>query len=581
MANTYTYTFLAKDLMSSKLSKISQKGQSTFNDINKKHENFNRNVDASKSKLAGMSNGLSSVVGLLGRIGVAFTVTGLATSIVNLGAEIEQTRVSFETMLGSAKKGDALIENLFDFANRSPYNVRTVQRNAETLLGFGLAHEKVLPAMRMLGDVSRGNKERFNNMTLAYAQMQSAGKLMGQDLLQMINAGFNPLQYISEATGKSMSVLRKEMEQGAISSDMVEQAFARATGEGGKFFNLMNKQSQTFSGKMQILIGKTQIWAMNFGQKLLPVLSRFVDWGIAVVDFLPQIPAYFQAVKQTIQDNIVPISLLTASLISLNAGLIWSKLSFLAFTVQFKAYVIWTKIATAAQWLWNAALKANPIGLIIAALFALAAGIAYAYQKVGWFRGGIQAIWETMKGFGNAIKEFVVDRIKQMIAGITGIGASLMAFFRGDWKKAWELGKEATKNLTGIGVGNGSKFMGNMKKTGVLAQTAYLQGISEANENKRKSSIFDKIKGAAGDNTSGGALSPAGALADPLKSGIDNITGGGNRQTNINVSFDKLVENFTVQTQTFEQGMDESFENFKRMLLRVMNSANQMQTAPV
>ena len=81
------------------------------------------------------------------------------------------------------------------------------------MLGFGIAQEKVMPTLSAIGDLAMGNKDKMSSLTLAYSQMSSTGKLMGQDLLQMINAGFNPLNEISKNTGKSIGVLKKEMEK--------------------------------------------------------------------------------------------------------------------------------------------------------------------------------------------------------------------------------------------------------------------------------------------------------------------------------------------------------------------------------
>jgi tape measure domain-containing protein len=574
--------------MSSKLQQISNKGKSTFGTINEKHERFNRNLDTSNRKLSTMQGGLSGVTSLAAKLGIAFSAFTVAGGIIKLGADLESTRISFETMLGSASKAKSLMDGLDDFANKTPFKNADLQKNANLLLNFGFAGNKVIPTLKMLGDVSGGNVEKFNSLSLAYAQVASTGKLMGQDLLQMINAGFNPLQIISEKTGRSMASLKDDMSKGKIGADMVEEAFRIATSEGGRFFNMMDKQSRSFNGKWSTFIGKLQLGASKFGLKVLPILSKFVDWGIQTLDFLPQIPAYFDAFTQVVSDNSIVIGLLTGSLIALNAQLIWGQLSFLAFTIQFKAYVLWTKIATAAQWLWNAALTANPIGLIVAGVLALAAAIVYAYNKIGWFRGGIKATWELMKGFGSALKEYVIDRITQMVKGITGIGQTLMHFFKGDWKKAWETGKEATKNLTGLGVGNGSKFAETMKASGKNAAVAYNKGIAEANANKKKGSFTDILKGKLTSSVAGGtagvidpeAVGGVGGLGDVLGKGISDITGGGQRQTNITVSFDKLVETFNVNTQTFEQGMDESLDSLKKMLLRVLNSANQMQTTP-
>lgn len=92
-----------------------------------------------------------------------------------------------------------------------------------------------------------GNADRFQHLALAFAQVSAAGKLTGQDLLQMVNAGFNPLQEISKKTGKSISELKDDMADGAISVKMVEDAMKGATSEGGRFFGGMEKASKTFS----------------------------------------------------------------------------------------------------------------------------------------------------------------------------------------------------------------------------------------------------------------------------------------------------------------------------------------------
>src|SRR5690606_25401177 len=94
---------------------------------------------------------------------------------------------------------------------------------------------------KAIGDIAMGDANKMNSLTLAYSQMTSTGKLMGQDLLQMINAGFNPLNEISKKTGKSIGDLKKEMEQGKISANMVEKAFIGATSEGGQFYMMAEK----------------------------------------------------------------------------------------------------------------------------------------------------------------------------------------------------------------------------------------------------------------------------------------------------------------------------------------------------
>ena len=137
--------------------------------------------------------------------------------------------------------------------------------------------------MKAIGDVAAGDKEKFKSLTLAFGQVSSAGKLTGQDLLQMINAGFNPLQVISEKTGKSMSELKDEMAKGNISARDVAEAFAIATGEGGKFNNMMDKQSQTLEGLKSTLGDEFQLVLKKIGDALLSKAKWFTQLAISIV----------------------------------------------------------------------------------------------------------------------------------------------------------------------------------------------------------------------------------------------------------------------------------------------------------
>lgn len=142
-----------------------------------------------------------------------------------------------------------------------------------------------------------------------------------------------------------------------------------------------------------------------------------------------------------------------------------------------------TKVATAAQWLWNAALNANPIGIVILAITALVGGIVWAWKKFEGFREVIFKGWEALKLFGGVIKEFVINRIKELLSGIKGVGKALMHFFSGEWSKAWEVGKKATSEIIGKETGKEAYdkftegFQDSMDKGG-LNSKAYTDGLN-------------------------------------------------------------------------------------------------------
>lgn len=584
--STYTYTFLAKDVMSSKLNKIASRGKSTFTQIEEKQDKFRRGMRRTDAQASAMKSTFSGLNGVLTKLGIGFgifeAVRGVG-SIIKLGSDMEQTRISFETMLGSADKATKTIQGLNKFSNATPFNNKEVIQAGRNLLAFGVSNEKLIPTLRKVGDISAGLKIPFNELSEIYGKIKVQNTVYSEDLNQLAGRGIPIFTELAKVMGVAPDQIKKLASEGKITFPFIEQAFTNMTGKGGQFFNLMEKQSQSFGGKWSTFMGKLQLAATKLGEKILPALMPLVDWGIALIEVLPQVGQWFSNLYTIVSDNALVIGLLGVALLALNANFIISKISLLAFNIQFRAYVLWTKIATAAQWLWNTALSANPIGLVVAALAALAAGVIYAYQKVGWFRGAIYAAWEYMKGFGSAIKELVINRIKDILRGITGLGKALMQFFNGDWKAAWETGKSATADL--MGAKSGAKFLNQMKGVGKKAGEAYNQGVAEveANKGKKSGSILDMLTG-KGKTTNGSTeQSIKGASTDMpqgLSKGIDTITGGGSKQTNINVTFEKLVETFTIQSQNVSQGMSLSEDELKRMLLRVLNSINQMQTTP-
>lgn len=188
-------------------------------------------------------------------IGITTFMANLARRTFELGVQQEQLNIAFSTFLGSGERAKKLLQELTKFAIVTPFTPDQVNNAAKALLAFGVQGEQIIPTLKMLGDVSAGTGKDLTEMAIIFGQIRSTGRLMGQDLLQLINAGFNPLQVISEKTGKSVKALKEEMEKGLISFDMVSDAFKTATSEGGLFFNLMEKQSQSVGGLLSTVSG--------------------------------------------------------------------------------------------------------------------------------------------------------------------------------------------------------------------------------------------------------------------------------------------------------------------------------------
>jgi tape measure domain-containing protein len=191
---------------------------------------------------------------------------GLAMEGLGKAMDFEQTNIAFKAMLGSASDAKKLLGDLTVFAAKTPFEMPTLLNATKMLLQFKVPLKDVMGILRSIGDVTGGaDPNKVHMMAYAYSQMSAAGRLMGGDLMQMINAGFNPLSEISVKTGKSLAYLRGEMEKGKITSDMVKEAFAAAS----KRLNLMEEQSESLGGVWSTFKDDIGIVKREIGESLV------------------------------------------------------------------------------------------------------------------------------------------------------------------------------------------------------------------------------------------------------------------------------------------------------------------------
>ena len=190
--------------------------------------------------------------------GISTALLGLAAAGVNYNAEIETYQTSFEVMTGSAEKAEEVVERLKKVGAETPFELPDLADATQLLMNYGLTADEAMDKMMMLGDISQGSADKMQRIAMAYGQMSSAGKVQLEDVKQMIEAGFNPLQEISESTGESMDSLYDRISKGTLAVDEITASMERATSEGGKYFQSMEKQSKTFEGQMSTLKDNAQ-----------------------------------------------------------------------------------------------------------------------------------------------------------------------------------------------------------------------------------------------------------------------------------------------------------------------------------
>lgn len=215
-------------------------------------------------------------------IGGVAVLKALGSEIIRVRGEFQSMQTAIETMVGKDMAGQ-LIPQIKELAKISPLTMSDMVGAEKMMLGFNIQAEDTIKYLKAISDISMGESSKFNSLTLAFSQMSAAGKLMGQDLNQMINAGFNPLQIISEKTGKSIATLKDEMSKGAISAEIVQQAFIDATSAGGKFYNMSENASKTINGQLSMMQDALDNAFNEMGQKSEGVIMKGIQMTTSLI----------------------------------------------------------------------------------------------------------------------------------------------------------------------------------------------------------------------------------------------------------------------------------------------------------
>ena len=294
--------------------------------------------------------------------------------IISVRGEFETIETSIGVLLnGNKQKTTEVMNELKQYALISPLTTKDMAGALQMMMGFGLKADDSIKYLKALGDISMGNTGKFNSLALAFSQMSSAGKLMGQDLNQMINAGFNPLSIISEKTGKSIGELKQQMEKGAISSQMVQQAFISATSAGGKFYGMAAAGAKTVNGQVSMLQESFQNALNSIGTKGEGVILTGIKGATSLVNNYQEVISIITELLAVYGTYKTAIMVTTAlqGIQTIGAG---------SLTIAEAAHYAWLVVVEKAQKALNATMLANPYVLAATAL-ALVGVAVYEYEK--------------------------------------------------------------------------------------------------------------------------------------------------------------------------------------------------------
>lgn len=544
-------------------------------------------------------------------------------AVAKLGAQAEQTSTAFTVLVGSESKAGVLLKQISDFAAATPFSKLNLEKASQTMLNFGVSSEAVMTRLKQLGDISMGDANKLDSLSLVFGQVAAAGKMQGQDLLQFINAGFNPLRELATMTGKSYQELQDMMSKGQITAEAVEAAIKHATDAGGQFHGMMEATSKTVAGKWSTAMGELQQRAQELFPKIQPFIMTAIEgFGDITGSIMDVVEAIFDwisslGILRTIFNAIFSI-LGTAfgwladavtgiarffhnwgtevAYVSAVVGVATIALN--AHNIAMAAYEGWTiavagatKVWAAVQAVLNAVMNANPIALVITLVAALVAAVVYCWNKFAGFRAVILTVWSTLKGFGNIIKDYVINRIRTLLSGIGKLGEALSKLFNGDYAGAWNSAVQGFKDFSGItaaaNAANSTKTLlsgiGSNYGRNLATETAHSTRKSTVNTRRTSAKIAEPgQKGSASyGNLFGSAATKSGKTGSRSGGGshggratAETLATGGTRNSSITINIAKFFDNInvTMMDKTDTAGLE-------NIVLQSMNRALAVATS--
>ncbi|GAB3194714.1 tape measure domain-containing protein [Pontibacter aydingkolensis] len=538
MANIVEYVISLKDKFTSPMQRANRSVQQLNNSVGRM-----RGTTASASKGVNVLGAGFSMMGL----SIAGVVAGLGAAIYKvgqMGMEMEQTRVRFETFTGSAEKGNAVIKELQKFAIATPFDDAQVLKAGQSLLAFGIEAENLKPILSTLGNISSATGKDFNELVTIYGKNKLAGIIQAEDLNQLTEAGIPVYESLAKQMGVSTDQVKKMGSEGKISFAMLEKSFDELGGKSGKWGDLMEKQSKTFGGRLSSLMGMVQNLGSGLGEMMLPMMGSIVDAGNTLMTFINTNKKRLGSMFKPLMDAFKPIKDAFVQ-IRKEMGMTGDSSEMLK--------SVFNGIATVIK-LVSPIIKmfATVLATVYTSVFKIIKAFADWYKRTEWIQKAVKFLYLTFK--------YAFEDIATMATKIFGgIGDMIAGVFNTDWdqvkKGAASIGDGIYKSNEEI-----AEQQARMKKDWEAPMTVDMWA-----DEKSTSTIADEVSDATNSKASKAAAS---ASADKkLESAIGSASGS--KSTTIDIRIDKLIERF----ENYNTNINESKENIRKMVLEALTGA--------
>lgn len=194
---------------------------------------------------------------------IATAITSLAGKFASFGEgavkqgtdfnqAMEKYRVAYTNMLGSAEQAQAVLNQIKQDAAHTPLNVDSLVQANQLLISAGVDAGKARSTILALGDAvsaTSGGNDALSRMAANLQQIKNVGKASAADIKQFAMAGIDIYGILADYTEKSTA----EVQNMTVTYDLLTAALQKASEEGGRYYNAMETQSQTMSGRIETL----------------------------------------------------------------------------------------------------------------------------------------------------------------------------------------------------------------------------------------------------------------------------------------------------------------------------------------
>lgn len=315
-------------------------------------------LSSSFQRAAGLAAGIFAVSGVQDFVSKLYSVRG----------EFQQLEISFKTMLGSGEQANELLAQLAQTAASTPFDLQGIASSAKNMLAYGFAADQVNETIVRLGNVAAGLSQPLGDIVYLYGSLRASGRVTNIDIRQFANRGIPIYEELAKVLGKSVSEINSLVSAGKVGFPEIEQAFQNMTNKGGKFYNLMQAQSESLTGQISNLQDNIDMMFNELGKASEGVLSS----GVKAVAYLVE---NYEKIGKVIAGLIVTYGVYRTAVITniaLTKG--WTAAT-QADTIARGLNALSIKSLTAATNRLTAAMLANPYGAIAVALTAVIAAM--------------------------------------------------------------------------------------------------------------------------------------------------------------------------------------------------------------